>query len=155
VRVARPAERSRTAAHPLGRGSCRSPSAPQHFTCAKCDKPFSGSVFYEHQGLPYCELHYNELTGDACGRCGLPARGRSVSALGRYWCEGHFCCNGCDMDLVHADKTKFFDWDGKPTCKSCYKSLPSAVQRKLAAYAEQERRLKAEQEKKNKKKDKD
>ena len=125
---------------------------PQHFTCAKCEKPFVGAVFYEHQGLPFCEAHYNELTGDACGRCGRPSQGRSVNALNRHWCEGHFCCVGCDTDLAALDAPKFFERDSLPLCKNCYKSLPAPIQRKLNHYAEQERKVKADREKMAKKK---
>ena len=70
-----------------------------------------------------------------------------MNALNRHWCEGHFCCVGCDVDLATTESPKFFDRDSLPVCKNCYKALPSVVQRKLAHYAEQERKVKAEREK--------
>jgi LIM and senescent cell antigen-like-containing domain protein 1/2 len=107
-----------------------------------------GAVFYEHQGLPYCETHYNELTGDACGRCGRPSQGRSVQALNRHWCEGHFCCVGCDVDLAApGEVAKYYERDCLPMCKGCYRTLPAAIQRRLAHYAEQERKVRADKEK--------
>lgn len=41
---------------------------PQHFVCAKCEKPFLGHRHYEKKGLAYCETHYNQVgpgTGEA------------------------------------------------------------------------------------------
>ena len=70
-----------------------------------------------------------------------------MTALNRHWCEGHFCCLGCDDDLATVDGGKYFDWDGAPMCKSCYKTLPSVLQRKLTHYSDQERKVRAEKEK--------
>lgn len=36
-------------------------SLPQHFVCAKCEKPFLGHRHYEKKGLAYCETHYNQV----------------------------------------------------------------------------------------------
>ena len=32
------------------------------FTCTKCDQPFEGDSFYVHEGKPWCQYHYHEVT---------------------------------------------------------------------------------------------
>jgi len=34
---------------------------PEHFNCQSCHQPFPGGAFYEVNGLPYCDVHYNQL----------------------------------------------------------------------------------------------
>jgi paxillin len=34
---------------------------PEHFNCQSCNQPFPGGAFYEVNGLPYCDIHYNQL----------------------------------------------------------------------------------------------
>ncbi|KAJ3112030.1 hypothetical protein HDU96_005033 [Phlyctochytrium bullatum] len=33
---------------------------PECFTCMDCDAPFPTGVFFEHQGQPFCETHYEQ-----------------------------------------------------------------------------------------------
>lgn len=35
----------------------------QHFVCAKCEKPFLGTRYYEKKNLAYCENHYHQVSG--------------------------------------------------------------------------------------------
>ena len=51
---------------------------PEHFVCAKCEKPFHGSRHYERRGLAYCEIHYHQLFGDLCFVCNnvIPGDGK-------------------------------------------------------------------------------
>lgn len=51
---------------------------PEHFVCAKCEKPFHGSRHYEKRGLAYCEIHYHQLFGDLCFVCNnvIPGDGK-------------------------------------------------------------------------------
>lgn len=67
-----------------GRGCCLNSAIaaprppPQHFVCAKCEKPFLGHRHYEKKGLAYCETHYNQVRAEAGqrvpGRAGWPER---------------------------------------------------------------------------------
>jgi paxillin len=34
---------------------------PEHFVCQSCHQPFPGGAFYEVNGLPYCEFHYQSI----------------------------------------------------------------------------------------------
>jgi paxillin len=34
---------------------------PEHFVCQSCHQPFHGGAFYEVDGLPYCETHYQAI----------------------------------------------------------------------------------------------
>jgi len=113
---------------------------PEHFVCGKCEKSFSGSTFYEFQGKPYCEPHFNELTGASCGRCGRPAAGRVITAINRKWCENHFTCIGCEIDITELG-LKYFDWDCKPMCKNCYSRLDGDLRKQLAKYNDNEKRV--------------
>lgn len=115
---------------------------PEHFVCTKCERQFAGQNYYEYQGNPYCETHYNELTGAHCARCGQPATGRVVYTGSRQWCDRHFTCIGCDEDLANPMmKGRYFDWDTKLMCHSCYGKLPSKLATKLAKYADVERKF--------------
>jgi len=64
-----------------------------------------------------------------------------VAVNGRSFCEKHFTCIGCEVDLSAAMKGKFFDWDTKAMCKDCYNKLPSKLQAKLSRYADLERKF--------------
>jgi len=33
---------------------------PEHFNCHKCHKPFPNNSFYDHNGFPYCDAHFNQ-----------------------------------------------------------------------------------------------
>jgi hypothetical protein len=57
------------------------------FVCAKCEAPFTNDIFFEFEKKAYCEYDYNELTGNICGHCYMPAKGGDacVKALGKKW----------------------------------------------------------------------
>ncbi|KAL7746523.1 hypothetical protein RI367_008173 [Sorochytrium milnesiophthora] len=93
---------------------------PEHFVCHKCEKSFEGGVFFEHEGKPFCELHYHELTGVRCERCLCIITG-----------------NRCDKDM--AGKS-FGEWDDKPMCESCYLQLPLKVRKRLKDYADEDKK---------------
>ena len=40
-----------------------------HFSCAKCEKPFLGGRYFEKAGLAYCETHFLQLFGSVCYVC--------------------------------------------------------------------------------------
>ena len=41
----------------------------EHFSCAKCEKPFLGGRHFEKAGLAYCETHFLQLFGSVCHLC--------------------------------------------------------------------------------------
>eukprot|EP00030_Apusomonadida_sp_AF-17_P005312 a5245_36.p1 GENE.a5245_36~~a5245_36.p1 ORF type:complete len:222 (+),score=48.69 a5245_36:44-667(+) len=102
---------------------------PEHFVCAHCEKPFSGGAFYERDGMPYCDVHYHQLFGTVCAKCGKSITGRGVTAIGKQWHPDHFTCVGCDKAL--AGQT-FCEWEGKPMCKKCFVKLPAHLRAKVA-----------------------
>jgi len=116
---------------------------PEHFVCAKCEKPFFGGNFYEYSGKPYCEPHYNEIQGASCGKCGKAASGKVVSAMNKKWCENHFNCLSCDLPLQVVGM-KYMEWDTKPMCKECYGRIPSDIRKSLIKYQENERKVNKE-----------
>ena len=69
----------------------------EHFVCAKCEKPFLGSRYYERSGLAYCAQHYHQLFGELCYHCdgviqaGLSTRHHcsSLLSLRVEHCSGH------------------------------------------------------------------
>eukprot|EP01104_Vermistella_antarctica_P009817 TRINITY_DN256_c0_g1_i4.p2 TRINITY_DN256_c0_g1~~TRINITY_DN256_c0_g1_i4.p2 ORF type:complete len:466 (-),score=122.43 TRINITY_DN256_c0_g1_i4:876-2273(-) len=110
---------------------------PDHFVCAHCHRPFGKSTFREHEGKPYCEMHYRQFFADVCSKCNLPAVGKVIKWGGKSWHPEHFVCQGCEKALGD----KFHNWDDKPMCERCYKKLPKQVRKKI------ERRYKYEQKK--------
>ena len=84
--------------------------------------------------------------------------------MNSYWCEKHLRCFGCDKNLSRtvdptfgrdgkviirsydnkeaaaAGKETFLDFDGKPTCKSCFESLPFEVRKSLVKFDSIERK---------------
>jgi hypothetical protein len=101
----------------------------EHFVCAKCEKPFLGTRHYEKKGLAYCETHYHQLFGNICFVCNSVVVGDVFTALNKSWCVGHFACFVCDRKLTQ--KTKFFEMDLKPVCKTCYEKFPTELKKRL------------------------
>ncbi|XP_015422969.1 PREDICTED: LIM and senescent cell antigen-like-containing domain protein 2 [Myotis davidii] len=108
--------------------SCPPPS-PQHFVCAKCEKPFRGHRHYERKGLAYCETHYSQLFGDVCYSCSHVIEGDVLSALNKAWCASCFSCSACHSKLTL--KNKFVEFDMKPVCKRCYEHFPLELKKRL------------------------
>jgi len=42
----------------------------QHFTCVHCKHELGTSIFYEHDGLPYCVRDYQDMFLPKCAGCG-------------------------------------------------------------------------------------
>jgi len=102
----------------------------EHFVCAVCEKPFLGHKHYERKGLAYCEPHFHLLYGHICFKCGNPCGGEVFTALGKTWCVRCFSCSLCDKKLDH--KTKFYEFDMKPTCKRCYERFPNELKKRIS-----------------------
>ncbi|VDM10293.1 unnamed protein product [Wuchereria bancrofti] len=102
----------------------------QHFVCAVCEKPFLGHRHYEKKGLAYCEQHYHKLYGNVCFKCGKICSGEVFQALNKSWCVDCFGCSLCDKKMDH--KTKFYEFDMKPTCKRCYDRFPTELKKRIS-----------------------
>uniref|UniRef100_A0AC34GTA9 LIM zinc-binding domain-containing protein n=1 Tax=Panagrolaimus sp. ES5 TaxID=591445 RepID=A0AC34GTA9_9BILA len=102
----------------------------EHFVCAVCEKPFLGNKHYEKAGLAYCELHFNQRYGNMCFRCSKPCGPESFSALQKTWCKKCFSCHLCDKKMD--EKTKFYEFDMKPTCKRCYDRFPTELKKRIS-----------------------
>jgi hypothetical protein len=117
---------------------------PEHFVCFVCHEPFSGSNFYENDGKPYCEIHYTQLFGTPCGKCGRPVIHNAVNFFDKVYHQEHFVCTGCDQPLK---KGNINEWEGKPMCMSCYKKLPEDVRRRVEKKREAEKKLAKQKDK--------
>ena len=42
----------------------------------ECHQPFQNGSFFEHEGMPYCEMHYHARRGSLCYSCQKPITGR-------------------------------------------------------------------------------
>ncbi|GMR33300.1 hypothetical protein PMAYCL1PPCAC_03495 [Pristionchus mayeri] len=102
----------------------------EHFVCNVCEKPFLGHRHYERKGLAYCEGHYHMLFGNVCFKCSEPCGAEVFQALGKSWCITCFSCSFCDKKMDH--KTKFYEFDMKPTCKRCYDRFPTELKKRLS-----------------------
>lgn len=102
---------------------------PEHFCCAHCHAPFAGSQFFERNGLPYCDEHFQQLFGRPCAKCNLPVTHDGVETLGKIWHKDHFVCQTCDTLLSVGGK--ICAWEGKPLCKKCYIKLPSNIRKEI------------------------
>ncbi|KAL6079755.1 mitogen-activated protein kinase kinase kinase kinase 4-like isoform X1 [Balamuthia mandrillaris] len=92
---------------------------PTCFTCTVCDCTFSEG-HYTHEGLPYCKSHYMEVKGLLCARCGGALGSGDTKALGKGWHRGCFVCDVCEGPF---GAEGFFEWNGKPVCKTDYRKL--------------------------------
>ncbi len=64
---------------------------PACFVCEAGGEPLRGKSFYEHEGKPYCERHYQELFGLRCAAGGeLIGEGPYVEKDGEPFCEQHY-----------------------------------------------------------------
>ncbi|XP_046841243.1 paxillin-like isoform X3 [Xenia sp. Carnegie-2017] len=54
------------------------------FVCYECHEPFQGGSFFEHEGKPYCEMHYHSKRGTLCYNCQKPITGRCITAMHLY-----------------------------------------------------------------------
>lgn len=93
---------------------------PEHFNCTTCGKSFGGGTFFEHGGMPYCDVHYHNQAGSLCGGCNQPITDRAINALGKKWHPDHFTCAFCVNPLVSTD---FATEGDKAYCRSCHSRL--------------------------------
>lgn len=89
---------------------------PECFTCNHCRKPFGNSSFYLEDGLPYCEVDWNNLFTTKCVACGhsIAAGDRWVEAMNQNYHSTCFRCTVCGQTL---EGQSFFAKGGRPYCK--------------------------------------
>ncbi|XP_065055496.1 paxillin-like isoform X1 [Rhopilema esculentum] len=93
---------------------------PECFVCMECRQPFQGGSFFEHEGMPYCEMHYHARRGSLCYSCQKPITGRCITAMHRKFHPEHFICAFC---LKQLNKGTFKEQNDKPYCHSCFVKL--------------------------------
>ncbi|XP_035291997.1 LIM domain-binding protein 3 isoform X2 [Anguilla anguilla] len=93
---------------------------PECFVCRECFTPFVNGSFFEHDGQPYCEVHYHERRGSLCSGCQKPITGRCITAMAKKFHPEHFVCAFC---LKQLNKGTFKEQNDKPYCQSCFVKL--------------------------------
>jgi len=93
---------------------------PQCFVCMECDQPFHNGSFFEHESMPYCEMHYHARRGSLCYSCQKPITGRCITAMHRKFHPEHFICAFC---LKQLNKGTFKEQNDKPYCHGCFVKL--------------------------------
>ncbi|KAK6313028.1 hypothetical protein J4Q44_G00163750 [Coregonus suidteri] len=93
---------------------------PECFVCRECFTPFVNGSFFEHDGQPYCEVHYHEHRGSLCSGCQKPITGRCITAMAKKFHPEHFVCAFC---LKQLNKGTFKDQNDKPYCQGCFVKL--------------------------------
>ncbi|XP_060787773.1 paxillin isoform X1 [Neoarius graeffei] len=93
---------------------------PECFVCRECFTPFVNGSFFEHDGQPYCEVHYHERRGSLCSGCQKPITGRCITAMGKKFHPEHFVCAFC---LKQLNKGTFKEQNDKPYCHGCFVKL--------------------------------
>lgn len=86
----------------------------------ECFTPFINGSFFEHDGQPYCEVHYHERRGSLCSGCQKPITGRCITAMGKKFHPEHFVCAFC---LKQLNKGTFKEQNDKPYCQNCFLKL--------------------------------
>ncbi|XP_038056551.1 paxillin-like [Patiria miniata] len=93
---------------------------PECFVCGECRMPFNGGSFFDHDGIPYCEIHYHAVRGSLCAGCSKPITGRCITAMGKKFHPEHFICAFC---LKQLNKGTFKEQNDKPYCHACFIKL--------------------------------
>ncbi|XP_038648651.1 paxillin a isoform X3 [Scyliorhinus canicula] len=93
---------------------------PECFVCRECFTPFINGSFFEHEGQPYCEMHYHERRNSLCSGCQKPITGRCITAMGKKFHPEHFVCAFC---LKQLNKGTFKEQNDKPYCHNCFIKL--------------------------------
>jgi len=121
---------------------------PEHFVCAHCHEPFPTSNFYEHDGKPYCDLHFQQFFAKICGKCSKAIIGDCIEAQNKFWHPEHYVCTYCDKNLRNET---IVEWEGKAMCRACYYKLPKDIRNKIEEL--QAKMLKAKIERERKERD--
>jgi len=114
---------------------------PEHFSCHICNTVFNESQYWENDGKPYCQVHYNELFGDTCEVCKEPILEGAKKFLDKAYHEHHFQCSTCRSALKDGD---FTAWDAKPMCRKCYGKLPEELRKRVEMRLKEEQKAKVQ-----------
>lgn len=90
------------------------------FVCYECKNRFGAGTYYEHEGRPYCEIHYHQNRGSLCAACNKPITGRCITAMRNKFHPEHFVCAFC---ITQLSKGTFKEHQEKPYCHTCYSKL--------------------------------
>jgi len=120
---------------------------PEHFTCEVCNEAFMGSQYFEKDGKAYCDLHYNQLFGYICDKCGEPIYKEGIDFLEKHYHITCFICHICERKLT---KSNLGEWETKPMCSECYKFLPTEVRKRMDERRKKEIEAMKKREKKRK-----
>ncbi|XP_033627411.1 paxillin-like isoform X2 [Asterias rubens] len=93
---------------------------PECFVCGECRMPFNGGSFFDHDSIPYCEIHYHAVRGSLCAGCCKPITGRCITAMQKKFHPEHFICAFC---LKQLNKGTFKEQNDKPYCHACFIKL--------------------------------
>ncbi|XP_024597343.1 paxillin isoform X1 [Neophocaena asiaeorientalis asiaeorientalis] len=93
---------------------------PECFVCRVSFTPSVNGSFFEHDGQPYCEVHYHERRGSLCSGCQKPITGRCITAMAKKFHPEHFVCAFC---LKQLNKGTFKEQNDKPYCQNCFVKL--------------------------------
>lgn len=96
------------------------------FVCFECKNRFGAGTYYEHEGRPYCEIHYHQNRGSLCAACNKPITGRCITAMRNKFHPEHFVCAFC---ITQLSKGTFKEHQEKPYCHTCYSKLFGASPR--------------------------
>lgn len=89
------------------------------FVCRDCGKPFEAGKYYEHEGQPYCEQHYVDLTSEKCEFCKKAVDDTNlVRVQGRAFHSSCLFCSHCQTPL--AKQGSIFQREGQAFCRGCY-----------------------------------
>ena len=67
------------------------------FRCVDCGRTFEHQVYYEIDGMPYCEEHFHKKRGTLCHECKGSIMGSAVQAMGHRFHPHHFNCKYCQV----------------------------------------------------------
>ncbi|RCI06266.1 Transforming growth factor beta-1-induced transcript 1 protein [Rhizopus stolonifer] len=88
------------------------------FVCTQCNKTLENEQYFVHDDQPFCAQDYRVLFSLRCDLCHKPIEHSAISALGKHYHEGHFCCTVCDMPF--GDYSAFLVHEGRPYCQQDY-----------------------------------
>ncbi|XP_039250060.2 LIM and senescent cell antigen-like-containing domain protein 1 isoform X1 [Styela clava] len=87
------------------------------FVCAQCFDKFPEGLFYEYDGVKYCEHDFHMLFAPCCGKCEEFIIGRVIKAMNNNWHPACFTCQLCDATLADIG---FVKNQGRSLCRPCH-----------------------------------
>jgi len=118
---------------------------PECFCCTVCGDLFAKGSYFEHDGLPYCFFHYNQLFGKICCICDKVIPTGAINFAENFYHETCFKCHGCNCHLTL--KSHVSAVDGRPMCSKCFEKLPKEVRERVIKRKKEEEKRAKEQKK--------